>query len=48
MLIFGEGSNVLFLNDYVGMVIFNWIMGIEVSEMLEVWCLYVGVGENWY
>lgn len=41
-LILGEGSNVLFLNDYAGTVILNRIMGIEVSETPEAWCLHVG------
>ena len=47
-LILGEGSNVLFLNDYAGTVILNRIMGIEVSETPEAWCLHVGAGENWH
>lgn len=47
-LILGEGSNVLFLNDYAGTVILNRIMGIEVSETPEAWRLHVGAGENWH
>ncbi len=46
-LILGEGSNVLFLNDYAGTVILNRIMGIEVSETPEA-CACVGAGENWH
>ena len=47
-LILGEGSNVLFLNDYAGTVILNRIMGIEVSDTPEAWRLHVGAGENWH
>lgn len=47
-MILGEGSNVLFLENYVGIVIFNCLKGIEVNEIVDVWYLYVGVGENWY
>lgn len=47
-LILGEGSNVLFLNDYAGTVILNRIMGIEVSETPEARRLHVGAGENWH
>ena len=47
-LILGEGSNVLFLNDYAGTVILNRIMGIEVSETPDAWRLHVGAGENWH
>lgn len=47
-LILGEGSNVLFLNDYAGTVILNRIMGIEVSETPDARRLHVGAGENWH
>ncbi|CDL64411.1 UDP-N-acetylenolpyruvoylglucosamine reductase [Klebsiella pneumoniae IS39] len=49
-LILGEGSNVLFLNDYAGTVILNRIMGIEVSETPEAWRLHVApakTGISW-
>ena len=48
VLILGEGSNVLFLDDFAGTVIINRIMGIEVSETDESWHLHVGAGENWH
>lgn len=47
-LILGEGSNILFLKDYSGVVIINRIMGIEVSETPDAWHLHVGAGENWH
>jgi len=47
-LILGEGSNVLFLADYSGVVLINRIKGIEVSEQLDAWHLHVGAGENWH
>ncbi|MGL4630404.1 MAG: UDP-N-acetylmuramate dehydrogenase [Leadbetterella sp.] len=48
-LILGEGSNVLLLKDFDGIVIKNSILGIEVvfEDDLEV-VLKVGAGENWH
>lgn len=48
VLILGEGSNVLFLEDYLGTVIVNRIKGIEVTESDDAWHLHVGAGENWH
>ena len=48
VLILGEGSNVLFLEDYAGTVIVNRIKGIEVAESADAWHLHVGAGENWH
>ena len=48
VLILGEGSNVLFLDDFAGTVIVNRIMGIECKESAESWHLHVGAGENWH
>lgn len=48
VLILGEGSNVLFLEDYSGTVIINRISGIDVEETPERWRLHVGAGENWH
>lgn len=48
VLILGEGSNVLFLEDFAGAVIINRIMGIKVEERTDSWHLHVGAGENWH
>jgi UDP-N-acetylmuramate dehydrogenase len=48
VLILGEGSNVLFLDDFAGTVIVNRIMGIDVEESADSWHLHVGAGENWH
>ncbi|MDF7679376.1 UDP-N-acetylmuramate dehydrogenase [Enterobacteriaceae bacterium ESL0689] len=48
VLILGEGSNVLFLEDFAGTVIINRIMGITVTETADAWHLHVGAGENWH
>lgn len=48
VLILGEGSNVLFLEDYSGVVLINRLKGIEVSEQPDAWHLHVGAGENWH
>lgn len=48
VLILGEGSNVLFLDDFAGTVIVNRISGIQVVEKADAWHLHVGAGENWH
>jgi UDP-N-acetylmuramate dehydrogenase len=48
VLILGEGSNVLFLSDYSGLVLINRIKGIKVTELPDAWHLHVGAGENWH
>lgn len=48
VLILGEGSNVLFLEDFAGTVIVNRIMGIHIEEQVDAWLLHVGAGENWH
>ncbi len=49
VLILGEGSNVLFTEDYPGLVILNRIKGIEVLEDCDdSVVLRVGSGENWH
>lgn len=48
VLILGEGSNVLFLDDFSGTVIINRIKGIAVHEDNEAWHIHVGAGENWH
>lgn len=48
VLMLGEGSNVLFLDDFAGTVIVNRIAGIEVAEKEDAWHLHVGAGENWH
>lgn len=47
-LLLGEGSNVLFLNDFNGKVVLNRIQGIEITESEHEWLLHVGAGENWH
>lgn len=47
-LLLGEGSNVLFLENFAGTVVINRIKGIEITEQHESWHLHVGAGENWH
>jgi UDP-N-acetylmuramate dehydrogenase len=47
-ILLGEGSNVLFLNDYPGLIIRNNLKGIEVlKEDDDNILLQAGAGENW-
>lgn len=45
-IILGEGSNVLFLENYKGIVIINRIKGIKVKEKKNSWLLHVFSGEK--
>lgn len=47
-LVLGEGSNVLFTENFAGTVIINRLKGVEISEMNDAWHLHVGAGENWH
>lgn len=47
-LILGGGSNVLFTEDFNGVVIRNCIAGIEITEDEQYWSVHVGAGENWH
>lgn len=47
-MILGEGSNVLFLEDYTGTIVVNKLNGINVTEDNNAWYLHVGAGENWH
>ncbi|WP_081708493.1 UDP-N-acetylmuramate dehydrogenase [Franconibacter pulveris] len=48
VLILGEGSNVLFTENFDGVVIVNRIRGVTVREESDKWLLHVGAGENWH
>ncbi|QNS01795.1 MAG: UDP-N-acetylmuramate dehydrogenase [Buchnera aphidicola (Pentalonia nigronervosa)] len=47
-IILGEGSNVLFLENYIGLVIINRIKGIRITEKKHIWSLHVFSGEKWH
>lgn len=48
VLLLGEGSNVLFLEDFQGKVIVNRLKGISVQESENAWHLHACAGENWH
>lgn len=48
VLILGQGSNVLFLDDFQGTVLVNRIQGITHREDSDFHYLHVGGGENWH
>lgn len=47
-LILGDGSNVLFLENYIGTVILNRISGMYINEVANTWRLHIGAGEIWH
>ncbi|CAI1166120.1 UDP-N-acetylmuramate dehydrogenase [Serratia entomophila] len=48
LLVLGEGSNVLFLEDFAGTVMINQLKGIDIREERDAWHLHVSAGENWH
>ncbi|OOF08138.1 MULTISPECIES: UDP-N-acetylmuramate dehydrogenase [unclassified Salinivibrio] len=47
-LIVGEGSNLLFCEDYAGVVVLNRLSGLEVEETPHDYLLHVGAGQSWH
>lgn len=47
-LLLGEGSNVLFVNNFDGIVILNRITGLTITQSPHEWFVHVGAGENWH
>lgn len=47
-LILGQGSNMLFCEDYAGVVVLNRIKGITINETDDAFELHVGAGEDWH
>lgn len=47
-LVVGEGSNLLFCENFDGVVVLNRLKGIEVEETGSHWHLHVAGGENWH
>ena len=48
VLFLGQGSNMLFLEDFQGMVIVNRLSGIQHTEDSDYHYLHVNGGENWH
>ncbi|AYH04089.1 UDP-N-acetylmuramate dehydrogenase [Pectobacterium parmentieri] len=48
VLLLGEGSNVLFLEDFLGTILLNRLKGINIREESNGWYLHVGAGESWH
>lgn len=47
-LILGGGSNILFTNDYNGLIIHNQLKGINVEEEEDHYLVTAAAGENWH
>lgn len=48
ILILGGGSNVLFCQDFAGLIIRVELLGVETIESEDSYLLHVGAGENWH
>lgn len=47
-LVLGGGSNILFCNDFAGLVVLNRMQGIQLQDEGDHWLLHVAAGENWH
>jgi UDP-N-acetylmuramate dehydrogenase len=47
-LVLGGGSNILFCDDFAGLVVHNGLKGIRCTRRFEHWLLHVAAGENWH
>ncbi|MBQ4670714.1 UDP-N-acetylmuramate dehydrogenase [Aeromonas dhakensis] len=47
-LVLGGGSNVLFCDDFAGVVVLNRLKGIALQDEGDHWLLHVAAGENWH
>ena len=47
-LLLGEGSNILFLEDFSGVVALNRLKGVAISEDSHNWYIHCAAGENWH
>ncbi|MGT4676311.1 UDP-N-acetylmuramate dehydrogenase [Aeromonas caviae] len=47
-LVLGGGSNILFCDDFAGLVVHNGLKGITLQEEDKHWLLHVAAGENWH
>jgi len=48
VLLLGGGSNMLFTQDYAGLVLYNQLRGIEITQDSDFYYLQVAGGENWH
>ncbi|NEX75227.1 UDP-N-acetylmuramate dehydrogenase [Aeromonas rivipollensis] len=47
-LVLGGGSNILFCNDFAGLVVLNRMKGIALQDDDSHWLLHVAAGEEWH
>lgn len=48
ILLLGNGSNVLFIKNFKGVVIINKIKKIKIKQSSKEWFIHVGSGNNWH
>ncbi|BBI01053.1 UDP-N-acetylenolpyruvoylglucosamine reductase [Buchnera aphidicola (Nipponaphis monzeni)] len=46
--ILGEGSNTLFIENYLGIVIINKVQGLRVLSKKKFWLIHIYSGEKWH
>lgn len=48
ILILGAGSNILFCENFSGLIIKVELLGVEITELENSYQLHIGAGENWH